>query len=201
MTGSLMKPDDHARLMGQLAESEQKLSSLQAQQAIVNAKVADLEVKSPIDGQVVTWDLKERLEGRPVQRGQSLLRVANPDGQWELDLHMPDDRMGYVARAEKQAAESRHEELSVAYILATEPGTTLQGKVKEVQNSAEIREKDEGNVVVIKVAINENEIDPANVREGTTVTGKVHCGRRPVGYVWFHDLLAFLQAKVFFRFF
>ena len=62
-------------------------------------------------------------------------------------------------------------------------------------------DKDEGNVVVIKVAINKQDIDPANLREGATVTGKVHCGRRSLGYVWFHDLLAFIQAKVFFRFF
>ncbi len=38
-------------------------------------------------------------------------------------------------------------------------------------------------------------------RAGATVTGKVHCGRRSLGYVWFHDLFAFIQAKVFFRFF
>ena len=67
--------------------------------------------------------------------------------------------------------------------------------------TAEIMEKDEGNVVVIKVAINKQDIDPANLRAGATVTGKVHCGRRSLGYVWFHDLLAFIQAKVFFRFF
>ena len=93
--------------------------------------MADLEVYSPIDGQIVTWDLKNRLEGRPVQKGQALLRVANPEGDWELDLHMPEDRMGHIARAEKLADE-RNEPLPVAYILATEPGTTLKGTVKEI---------------------------------------------------------------------
>ena len=64
-----------------------------------------------------------------------------------------------------------------------------------------VKEKDEGNVVEITVAINKQDIDPANLREGAAVTGKVHCGRRSLGYVWFHDLFAFIQAKVFFRFF
>ncbi|MGO9112398.1 MAG: efflux RND transporter periplasmic adaptor subunit [Thermoguttaceae bacterium] len=195
-----LKPVDRAQLEGQLAEAEQNLKSLQAQAEIVNAKVADLELHSPIDGQIVTWDVKNRLEGRPVQQGQALLRVANPNRDWELDLHMSEDHMGHIARA-KTLADERHEQLPVAYILATEPGTTLKGTVKEIKNSAEIQEKDEGNVVVIKVAINKLDIDPANVREGATVTGKVHCGRRSLGYVWFHDLLAFIQAKVFFRFF
>ena len=68
-----------------------------------------------------------------MQKGQGLLRVANPKGDWELDLHMPEDRMGYIARAE-ELADERHEQLSVSYILATEPGTTLKGTVKEIRN-------------------------------------------------------------------
>jgi hypothetical protein len=198
--GGPVKPADRVQLEGKLAEADKELRSLKAQQEIINAKVADLDVNSPIDGQVVTWEVKNRLEGRPVQQGQALLRVVNPDGDWELELHMSDDHMGPIARA-KMLADERHEPLTVAYILATEPGVTLKGTVKEIKRSAEILEKDEGSVVVIKVAINKQDIDPANLRDGATVTGKVHCGRRSIGYVWFHDLLAFIQAKVLFRFF
>jgi len=195
-----MKPEDYARLKSQVTEAQQKLNSSEAQAEIQKSKLADLEMYSPIDGQIVTWDLKNRLEGRPVQKGQSLLRVANPDGDWELELHMSEDRMGNIARAKKLADDS-HTQLSVSYILATDPGTTLKGTVSEIKNTAEIMEKDEGNVVVIRVAINKADIDPANVREGAAVTGKVHCGRRSLGYVWFYDLLAFIQAKLLFRFF
>ena len=56
-------------------------------------------------------------------------------------------------------------------------------------------------MVEITVAINKEDIDPADRLDGVTVQGKVHCGRRSLGYVWFHDLLSFIQAKVFFRFF
>jgi hypothetical protein len=195
-----MKTADHAQLEGQLAEADQKLISLKAEAAIIDAKMADLELHSPIDGQIVTWDVKKLLEGRPVQQGMFLLRVADPKGPWELDLHMSEDEMGHIERA-RIAADQRQEQLPVAYILATEPGTTLKGTVKEIQNSAEILEKDEGAVVIIRVDINKEDIDPTNLREGATVTGKVHCGRRSLGYVWFHDLLAFVQAKILFRFF
>ena len=94
------------------------------------SKVADLELCSPLDGQIVTWDVKKLLEGRPVQKGQTLLRVANPEGEWELGYsRMPEDRMGFIARAKSQD-EQRHEPLSVSYILATEPGTTRTGTVE-----------------------------------------------------------------------
>ncbi len=192
--GPTLKPDDWARLRGQLTESEQKLSSLKAQADITAGKVADLDLYSPIDGQIETWELKNRLEGRPVQKGQLLLRVANAEGDWELDLHMPEDRMGHIARAKKLANE-RNEQLTVSYILATEPGTTRTGTVKAIVPAAGVREGDEGNVVLIKVAVNKQDIDPANLRAGAAVTGKVHCGQRSLGYVWFHDLIDLIQVR------
>jgi hypothetical protein len=195
-----LRPDEHARLMGELNESNQKLFSLKAQRDIQKAKVAYLEVHCPMDGHIATSDLKKRLEDRPVQRGQSLLKVADTDGEWELVLHMSDDHMGPIMRAAKTAADQGHD-LPVSYILATEPGKTEHGTVKKINSTAEILEKDEGDVVEITVAINKNDIDPTNLRAGATVTGKVYCGRGSLGYVWFHDLFAFVQAKVLFRFF
>ncbi len=199
-TGGGIKAGDRGQLESQRAEAKVKLIGLEAQEQIIDAKLADLVVKSPMEGQITTWDVKNRLENRPVQQGQALLRVADPRGDWELELHMSEDEMGHIMRA-KMLADERHEPLSVAYSLATEPGTTLKGTVKEIKNTAEILEKDEGNVVVIRVAINKDDIRPEDLREGAGVQGKVHCGRRSLGYVWFHDLLAFIQAKVLFRYF
>ena len=189
-----LRPEERNRLYGELAEAKEKLLSLDIQAKLYEQKLQELEIKSPIDGQVVTWDLENRLLHRPVQRGQALLRVANPKGDWQLELHMAEDRMGYVGRAQLEIAE----ELPVTYILATEPGTTRKGTVKEVEQSAEVR-GEEGNTVMIKVTIDKNEIDAANLRPGATVTAKVYCGRRCIGYVWFHDLVAFIQSRVLFR--
>jgi hypothetical protein len=38
------------------------------------------------------------------------------------------------------------------------------------------------------------------LQQGTSVTGKVGCGRRALGYVLFHDLGAWIQ-KTWFRWF
>jgi len=199
--GTYMKADERARLTGDLVESQGKLDSLKHQATLIENELSNLEVRSPIDGQVVTWDLKNRLEGRPVQRGQSLLRVANTDGPWELDLHMAEDRMGFIGRQTNFLRDLKQDaNLPVTYILATDPATKEKGSVNEVKLVAE-PEKEEGNMVIIRVAINKDDIDPSNLREGAAVTGKVYCGRRSLGYVWFHDLLAFVQTKVLFRFF
>jgi hypothetical protein len=39
----------------------------------------------------------------------------------------------------------------------------------------------------------------ADPKIGATATAKVHCGRRAIGYVWFHDLIDFVRAKILFR--
>jgi multidrug efflux pump subunit AcrA (membrane-fusion protein) len=186
--------EERNRLAGEQAELRQKQQTLDAQWALYHAKQQELEVKSPLGGLIVTWDLHNRLIQRPVQRGQVLLRVADPDGPWQLELHMPEQRMGHIV-AEQEATS---EPLEVSYILATEPGTTHYGTVREIHRSAEVR-GDEGNTVLIKVAI--NKADLPDLRPGATVTAQVSCGRRSLGYVLLHDVIAFVQSRIIFRYF
>ena len=66
--------------------------------------------------------------------------------------------------------------------------------------SAEVH-GEEGSTVLIKVEINGQDVPEAARKPGATVTAKVYCGRRSLGYVWFHDLLAFVQSRILFRWF
>lgn len=200
--GHDMKPEERVRLAGQQAELKAKLVALQAQWDLYKAKEQELEVRSPIDGLIVTWNLREILGfDRPVQRGQELLRVANPNGPWQLELRMPENRMGHIIRYAKAHPD---ETLQVTYILATEAGTKYHGTVKEIHTTAEIH-PDEGNTVLIKVQLDEDEMlklrERNELRPGAEVTAKVYCGRQPLGYVLLHDLIEFIQARVLFRFF
>ncbi len=308
---------ERSRLAGDQAELKQKLLSLDAQLVLYKAKQLELDAKSPMDGQVITWDLRDRLINRPVQRGQILMRVANSDGPWQLELKMPENHMGPVIKrqqklydyarkilrklllqdAHEKSPEAPEEEvdqtmeaelatvpdeelpqriseiyqrrfcealrpivegvsdeglrarlgevlhaetygearlklddllrqagdgrevidadltarlkdlpnekapdtrMKITYILATEPGTTREGEITEIHRSAEIR-GDEGNTVLIKVAIDKAELP--QLRPGATVTAKVYCGRRALGYVLLHDLIAFVQSRILFRYF
>jgi multidrug efflux pump subunit AcrA (membrane-fusion protein) len=103
------KPEDRIRLQGELARLTEKQITLEAQWKICQAKQVELDVRSPLDGTVVTWDLQLRLPlGRPVQKGQELLRVGNPRGPLQLELQMPENRIGHVAEAQQEKyAEAR----------------------------------------------------------------------------------------------
>jgi len=189
--------DEKTRLSGRAAQLQREIESLEQQRRLYDTKKRDLEVRSPIDGVIVTWQVRDRLMLRPVEKGQSLLSVADKTGPWELEVHMPDDRLGHVNRA---AAEARAagRELVVDYILATDPGTRHRGTVKEIHEQAEVR-GEQGNTVLVRVTIDPGRHEKEELGAGASVTARIACGRRSLGYVWLHDVLAFIQSQILFR--
>jgi len=189
--------DERNRFSGQYAQLQKTYDSLSEQLGLLQRKQQLLTIRSPLDGIVTTWDVKNRLLGRPVEEGQLLLSVANPDQQWELELKIPENHAGYVAEA-WQAKPKDQRSLDVSYILATNPATVRPGQVVELHPSAEIR-GEEGNTVLARVEIKRETLDPTERRPGAAVSGRIYCGWRPLGYVWFHDVLAFIRSKILFR--
>lgn len=188
-----LTPVDQNRLRGEMSQLQQTLNSLQLQIDLHKSKSEQLEVLSPMSGQVITWDVHDRLIQRPVQRGQMLMTVANPAGPWQLEVRMPEDRMGYISRANREFEEGQR----VTFILATDPGVSYEGAVREIHYTAEVR-GEEGNTVLIKVDFEKEQLKDL-LRPGATVIAKVHCGRRPLGFVLFHDVWEFIESRVLFR--
>jgi len=188
--------EEQNRLAGQIKQLEKTLDSLARQLELLTRKQQSLSLKSPIDGQVITWDVKNLLQERPVEKGQIAMTVADTAGPWELELHIRESRAGYVARAWQQA-QAEQQPLSVEFILATGPGSRLTGTVKQVDTIAEVR-GEEGNTVLATVTIDRAQIDPAELRPGAGVTAKVHCGRRMLGFVLFHELIDTVRSKILF---
>ncbi len=191
---------ERAQLQGRLAELEATLRSLEQQRELLLAKRKQLTIYSPADGEVITWDVKNLLRERPVRRGDVLMEVANPAGPWQLEVLMPERRMGHIARMRTQIkARNPDDDLEVEYVLASQPDRTLRGKVKEIHQAAEVRD-DHGNVVLIKVAIDKSDLPPG-VRPGAGVSAKVYCGRVSLVYWLLHDVIDFVRTRILFRLF
>ncbi|HIQ21981.1 MAG TPA: HlyD family efflux transporter periplasmic adaptor subunit [Planctomycetes bacterium] len=190
--------DERGKISGDLVELEKQEQNLENQLALYKEEAKKLIITSPIKGQVITWDVRRVLMDRPVQRGQKLMRIADPDQEWHLEINMPEHRTGYISRAAREIKP----DLDVEYILKSQPGTKRKGNVKEIGHAARVV-GDEGNMVPIKVAIDYEQLsrELPELRPGTQVSARVHCGRRPVGFVWLHDAIAFVQSKILFRLF
>ena len=199
-TALLRKSSDkmeQSRLEGEINELNVALQYYAREMQLLHQKQQDLTVKSQIQGLVVTFDVKEKLENRPVQRGQVLMEVADPSGEWEVELYMPEKRIGLIREAQKNLAKQfPNGDLRVTFILASQPDQKLTGRIVEIHKTAEVREE-MGNTVLVRVAFDKKQVPNPNM--GASVSGKIYCGERSIGYVWFYDLIAFIQQKILFR--
>jgi multidrug efflux pump subunit AcrA (membrane-fusion protein) len=182
---------DRNRLDGELLELNQLAENIERELNLLLRKQEQLTVRSDMDGQVITWNVNAHLSRRPVQKGQLLMTVVDLQGDWELELHMPERRMGHILAADAQFPEG----LRVAFMLASHPGREFAGRVVEIQRRAEVR-GDQGNVVVMRVAIDREKLP--ELRSETSVTARVFCGRCALGYVLLHDVLETLHTKLLF---
>lgn len=187
---------DENRLAAEMLELKQRASNLERELALFREKQQQLRVVSPVAGHVVTWKVEQQLLHRPVERGQALLSVADPAGTWELELYVPERRLKHLAAAEKlKTKPGDRQPLEVTFTLASHPGETFHGQVVEVEHVAQVR-GDEGNTILVRVQVDKTKLP--ELHDQVSVTGKLYCGERSLGFVWFCDLLETVQSQVLF---
>ncbi len=187
--------EDRGRVSRQTAEEEELrtlMEGLRRQREVLALRQDQLHVRSPIDGEVLTWDVSQLLETRPVVRGQRLMTIADLDGPWVLELRIPDDRVGHVLEARRRWKRS----LPVTFILATDPGLTYRGRLTRLAMATETQ-RTGPPAVLATVAIDPHQ-GRLQRRPGATVVGKISCGRRSLLYLGFHDLVDAVRRHVLF---
>ena len=191
-----LSPADKNRLVGDSNRLKLRMENLNEQLELLKKKREGLKIRSPINGRVVlSWEVEKSLKGRPVETGSLLMSIADTTGDWELEVMMPERRIGHV----RNAQHSIRPELDVCYILATDPGTKRYGTVRDIHDSTEMHDQ-EGHTVRMRVTLDQKDV-PKDPRPGASATAEVRCGWRPIGYVYLHEFMEWVQAKVFFSFF
>jgi multidrug efflux pump subunit AcrA (membrane-fusion protein) len=208
---------DRLDIQGQIGTINAKLYSLRQQLDILDKQEARLSIVSPIDGKVVTWKVQELLRDRPVTTGTRIMEIADPTKDWELEIEVPEAKMGHVVRQRQEIRKiDPNAQLEVTFILATNPDSEdkLKGRIVVDAPSAEVN-GEQGNTVRMRVAFDQKELAKLveagatteaaiaelkrSLKVGADVKAKIHCGRKPIGYVWFHELWEFIQSRILFR--
>ncbi len=165
----------------QLAAEEEDLRQQQTaaerQLTLLMDEQASWKLKSPLDGQVLTWDVEGLLEGRPVERGQVLLTVADPRGQWVIEARLRERDLQHLSASGGEA------------VTCPAPGTSrslFQGRVERVADVVDINDRGEST---LRVTIAIDAGTTITTRPGATVWPKIRCGRRALGAVWLGDLI------------
>jgi multidrug efflux pump subunit AcrA (membrane-fusion protein) len=184
-------PIDGYRLSAEERELQQRLANLRRERELLNREREALVVLSPIAGSVLSWDIAQRLSARPVARGEVLATVADLSADWQLELSVPDDRIGYVLAAQQEI----RPDLPVRFRLSSDDRELHSGRIAEVSQTADVnavgRDASPSPTVLVKVALDDGQLSEAAsgaLRPGVSARAQIECGRRPLGYVWLHDV-------------
>jgi multidrug efflux pump subunit AcrA (membrane-fusion protein) len=196
------------RIDTEIATTKAQLIGANEKAAMYEKRIEALQVRSPIEGVVATFQVKQNLLDRPVRRGDRLIEVMKVDGPWRLELDAPEYRMGHlqkavIAKSGSTATPgqpalrqklSEAEQLTVDYIAATDVGNRKQGKLAEIATRSNESQKEGSTIVELYVDINADDLPGRRI--GAEVTAKIHCGKRSLGYVLFGDVWEFILRKV-----
>lgn len=187
------------RAQGEYQKTEIEIGGLIEEVRLLEQRKESLVVKSPIDGEISTFQVKQLLLNRPVSRGEVMMEVMDPTGPWRLEVAVEEHRMGHLLRAFerrraelKEAGEDEQPRLPVEYILATYTEATYNGVLNRPDVATRpVTEPEVGSTVEVLVEIDVDALpDP---RIGAEVRSKIDCGKRSLGYVLFGDVVEFVR--------
>lgn len=158
-----------------------RLESLEEQQRLIETRSQQLQVIAPFAGRVFRHNPQQDLVARPVQRGQLLLELVPDDANWQLEVFVPDHLERYVREALQQNGISP----VVRFLLRSSPEREYASKLIELDFAVQIRD----GLAVCQGMADLSEQDLPELRPGATVIARIDCGTRPIGFVWFRELI------------
>lgn len=165
---------------------------------------------------VLNDDKRSELLGRTVKPNEPLVRVANLEGPWHLELKVPQRNIGQILKAfgdpkmhKVDAAGKQY--LDVDVLLASEGDRSYLGRMykdgiagEAVPNKTDQNENEP--IVTADVKLNlpdipqDQWVPPSQFTSGLEVRTRIRCGDHSLGYAWFHGVWEWFYEKVVFFF-
>ena len=204
-------------LQGQLYEARLTEKSARQRIEIIEEQMESLTIRSPQDGIVTTWEAKKNLLGRPVDVGTELLAIAATNGEWLLEVEVPDDDMGPILGARRkleddiQAGRRKEGETLTSYFVTmTDPEHRYNGFVRKIapsaENVAESEQYKNRHVVKVTVGIPDEELQDylrrnkiKEPRPGAEVRARVNCGSTNLAYYLLRKPIQVIHESILFR--
>ena len=169
---------------------EKQLEGAKTELSLIIEQQKRLTISSPITGEVSCWNLDQSLRSRPVVHGQYLMDVVNPKGEWELQLQLPDDDIGYVVAYQKDK-----EDCKVEFLLRTDPTNHYPATLSKLSHTTQLNE---AGLPAVRALVSLGKSPVPHPRTGASVIARIHCGRRSLGFVWFREILEYTKRHFWF---
>lgn len=159
-----------------LAELEHE--RLNSEEAILQYKRDHLQIRSPIDGIVLSGSL-ERAEAASVETGQVLFEIG-PMSPIQIEVAVPDDEIEHVNKGSK-----------VKVWIDGQEDEPLEGEISKIHPRSETRNAD--NVFIAEIQF---ENDQERLRPGMKGSARIECQKRPLGWCLFHKPYNWVQSRL-----
>ncbi|MEQ1853350.1 MAG: HlyD family efflux transporter periplasmic adaptor subunit, partial [Chthoniobacteraceae bacterium] len=146
--------------------------------ALVDRKLAMLEVKAPIAGVVVSGDLR-RAEGQPIRQGQVLFEVA-PLEEMIVEADVPDREVSRVRAG-----------MPVVFRLEAFSGWSGESRIGRVHPQSE--QRDGANVFIAEAAV---AAGAPELRPGMRGRAAIESDRRPLIWIIGHRFVEWVQTTL-----
>lgn len=183
------------QVQGERSLVDEEIQSIDSQLSVLSRVRESLIIRAGRKGTVDAWQIEQRLQSRPLKRGDPMLQVVASDSPWVVDVQVPQSRIAHIQNAEgtgdlsaQVSLESAPEEVFTASLSQIGPAVAQDGDA--VANTSVLLElsKQASNVVSNKQATSHQSGAPARVM--------FRCGTTPAGYLLFQDLIRSVRGNL-----
>lgn len=189
-----LSDSEKAKLQQEISAANARGLGLLNEKQVLETKIRNLDVASKGRGRIVDWQVENKLQDRQVSRGDHMMTIVDEAGEWEIELEMLEKKFGHFANARAELKGQK-----VTFVLSSLPNEKFEGEVKSIDQKADVR-SEKGNVILVKIKIDKEDVPESLRLYGATVSARIYCGERPLGYVLFREVYETLQRNVFFWF-
>jgi multidrug resistance efflux pump len=157
-----------------------------------------MDITSPIDGTIITWNPQQRLKGLVVEPNQTLVSIYKMDGMWQLEVNIPQIKVGYVTRAMHRVQnddDPNNDDIIAEFAMSTNPNKTYRGVLERVS----IRpHTDDSGIQKFRgiIKVDPKELEVSELKPGAGATVKIFCGKEPLYRVCFHQVIDWCKINL-----
>ena len=181
---------DAITLSGEIKSVEKKIEHHKTRLNQFRIREEALTIKSPMEGSVVAWGANEKLDGRPMKRGDPIIKVVTESNKWYADIQVENLDVEHLFVNGKVDSK-----IEASVVIATKPGVSHLATIDSVAEAVVFEPETQLHTVTFRLLIDATE--SSEFKTGASVNAKFKGGNASLFYSWFYRGIRQLQYQYF----
>ena len=176
-----------SRDQAQLEVINAEFDTIHRQLELLEREQQQLVIRAPISGTVTTERPREKLLGRPVHRGESLLEIMGESGGWQIELAVAERKIGHLLSHRQHASEIR-----MKFRLLSSAQQSFDCTVNRVATRI-LPSPELGSYILAFCDVSKHDLPTRQI--GSKTSARNGCGQISLLFIWFHEFWELLQRS------